>query len=166
MDGISKEDGLGESGVKVMVLETYNSAKSSQKTAYILLDSNNMIMGFREKIMEKVLGVGLDQVEVMTTDTHYVNTFSGGHNPIGKKKQDEIMKFILKCTEEAIDDLEEVSVGFKVSNIKDIKTLGPTHATELVTTISSIVAVSRVFAPFIFILALLIVFIWIFYYAF
>jgi putative membrane protein len=95
-----------------------------------------------------------------------VNTFSGGHNPVGRKKQDKIIDSILKCTNEAINDLEEVSVGFKVSHIKDIKTLGPTHATELVTTISSIIAVSRIFAPLIFILAILFVFIWIFYWAF
>jgi putative membrane protein len=157
---------MGESGVKVMVLEAYKSNGDSQRTAYILLDSNNMLIGFRDKIMEKVLELEIDQAEVMTTDTHYVNTLSGGHNPVGGKKQDEIIESILKCTSEAISDLEEVSVGFKVSHIKGIKTLGPTQATELVTTISSIVAVSRIFAPLIFILAILFVFIWIFYWAF
>ena len=166
MDKMSKEEGMGESGIKVMVLEAYDSNKTSQKTAYILLDSNNMLIGFREKIIEKVLDLGLDHVEVMTTDTHYVNTLSGGHNPVGKKKQDQIIESILECTEDAIIDLEEVSIGFKVSRIEGIKTLGPTQATELVTTISSIVAVSRIFAPFIIILAFLSVFIWIFYWAF
>jgi putative membrane protein len=198
MDAVSKEDGIGESGIKVMVVEAYdyegNSQKSSifgalehevfgaskseisnaqnvsfassQRTAYILLDSNNMIKGFREKILEKVLELEIDMAEVMTTDTHYVNTLSGGHNPVGGKIQDEIIESIIKCTAEAIADLEEVSVGFKVPHIKDIKTLGPTHATELVTTISSIVAVSRIFAPLVLILALFFVFIWIFYWAF
>jgi len=60
-------------------------------------------------------------------------------------------------------DLEPVKVGAKVVPIKDIKTLGPTHATELVTTISSIIAVSKVFAPLIFILAFVFAFVWIFY---
>lgn len=165
MESISKEDGVGESGVKVMIVEAYKSEDGFQRTAYILLDSNNMLLGFREKILKKVMDLGVDQGEVMTTDTHYVNTLAGGHNPVGAKKQDKILDSILKCTENAIEDLEDVSVGFKVSKIKDIKTLGPTHATELVTTISSIVAVSRIFAPLIFILALIFVFIWIFYYA-
>lgn len=166
MDAVSKEDGIGESGIKVMVVEAYDYEGNSQKTAYILLDSNNMIKGFREKILEKVLELEIDMAEVMTTDTHYVNTLSGGHNPVGGKMQDEIIESIIKCTAEAIADLEEVSVGFKVPHIKDIKTLGPTHATELVTTISSIVAVSRIFAPLVLILALFFVFIWIFYWAF
>jgi len=135
----------------------------AQKTAYILLDSNNMVIGFRDVILEKVKTLGLDYAEVMTTDTHFVNTMSGGHNPVGTKMQDEIIDAILKCTNEALNDLEEVSVGCKVANIKDIKTFGPLNATELVTTISSIVAVSRIFAPLVFLLALLFVFIWIFY---
>ena len=159
LDDISKEDGIGQSGVKVMVIEV----NSAQKTAYILLDSNNMVIGFRDIILEKVKTLGLDCVEVMTTDTHFVNTMSGGHNPVGTKMQDEIIDAILKCTEEALADLEDVSVGCKVANIKDIKTFGPLNATELVTTISSIVAVSRIFAPLVFLLALVFVFIWIFY---
>ena len=159
VDDIPKEDGIGQSGIKVMVIEV----NSTQKTAYILLDSNNMVIGFRDKIVEKVKTLGLDYVEVMTTDTHFVNTMSGGHNPVGQKMQDEIIDIILKCTKEALNDLEDVSVGCKVANIKDIKTFGPLNATELVTTISSIVAVSRIFAPLVFLLALLFVFIWIFY---
>ena len=158
LDNISKEDGIGQSGVKVMVIEV-----GSQKTAYILLDANNMVIGFRGVILEKVKSLGLDHAEVMTTDTHFVNTMSGGHNPVGTKMQDEIINGILKCTKEALNDLEDVSVGCKVANIKDIKTFGPLNATELVTTISSIVAVSRIFAPLVFLLALLFVFIWIFY---
>jgi len=161
IENMSKEEGVGESGVKVMVLEV-----NQQKTAYILLDANNMVEGFREKIIDHVKKLGLDNAEVMTTDTHSINTLAGGHNPVGMKKQEEIISIIGDCTIKAVEDLENVEVGVKVAKIRGIKTLGPTNATELVTTISSIVAVSRIFAPFIFILALFFVFIWIFYWAF
>jgi len=160
MDDVSKEEGVGESGVKVMIVEVDN-----QKTGYILLDSNNMIIGFRERIIKHVKELGLDEAEVMTSDTHYVNALSGGHNPVGTKSQDLILEKILKCTENAIKDIEDVSVACEVSKIENLKTLGPTHATELVTTISSIVAVSKIFAPLIFIIAFLSAFIWIFYWA-
>jgi len=160
MEEISKEEGVGESGVKVMIIEVDN-----QKTGYILLDSNNMVIGFREKIIGLVKELSLDEAEVMTSDTHFVNALSGGHNPVGNKNQDLILDKIIKCTENAIKDLEDVSVGCEVSKIVDLKTLGPTHATELVTTISSIVAVSKIFAPLIFIIAFLSAFIWIFYWA-
>lgn len=160
MDDVSKEEGVGESGVKVMIVEVDN-----QKTGYILLDSNNMVIGFRERIIKHVKELGLDEAEVMTSDTHFVNALSGGHNPVGTKSQDLILEKILKCTEKAIKDIEDVSVACEISKIENLKTLGPTHATELVTTISSIVAVSKIFAPLIFIIAFLSAFIWIFYWA-
>ncbi len=160
MEEISKEEGVGESGVKVMIVEVDN-----QKTGYILLDSNNMVIGFRERIIDLVKELGLDEAEIMTSDTHFVNALSGGHNPVGNKSQDLILEKILKCTENAIKDIENVTVACEVSKIEDLKTLGPTHATELVTTISSIVAVSKIFAPLIFIIAFLSAFIWIFYWA-
>lgn len=158
LDDFSKEQGVGQSGVKVMVVEV-----GKQKTAYILLDANNMVLGFRDKIIEAVKKLGIDEAEAMTTDTHYVNTLSGGHNPIGSKMQDEIIEEVKKAVTKARDDLEPVEVGAKIAPIKDIKTLGPTHATELVTTISSIVAVSKVIAPLIFLLAFVFAFLWIFY---
>jgi putative membrane protein len=158
---IGKRSGMGESGVKVMIIET-----KDQKTAYILYDANNMVMGFREEIIQAVQELGVDCAEVMTTDTHYVNTLSGGHNPMGNKDQEKIIETTLECVKTATDDLEPVEAGAKVIKISGIKTLGPTHATELVTTISSIVAVSRIFAPLVFLLALIFVFIWVFYWAF
>ncbi len=160
MEDISKEEGVGESGVKVMIIDVDN-----QKTGYVLLDSNNMVIGFRERIIKHLKELGLDEAEIMTSDTHFVNALSGGHNPVGNKSQDIILEKIVECTRNAMKDLEDVTVACEVSKIKDLKTLGPTHATELVTTISSIVAVSKIFAPLIFIIAFLSAFIWIFYWA-
>jgi putative membrane protein len=160
MEDVSKEQGVGESGVKAMIVDVDN-----QKTGYILLDSNNMVIGFRERIIKHLKELGLDEAEIMTSDTHFVNALSGGHNPVGRKSQDIILQKVVECTKNAMKDLEDVTVACEVSKIKDLKTLGPTHATELVTTISSIVAVSKIFAPLIFIIAFLSAFIWIFYWA-
>ncbi len=33
----------------------------------------------------------------MTSDTHFVNALSGGHNPVGSKNQDLILENIIKC---------------------------------------------------------------------
>jgi putative membrane protein len=152
----SEEDGVGESGVMAMVVEA-----GDQKTAYVLLDSNNMVMGFRDEIREELMKLDLDDAEVMTTDTHFVNTLSGGHNPVGKQKRDEIKNEIIMTVSDALDDLEEVSAGCRVVRIRGLHTLGPTNSTELVSTISSIVAVSRLIAPLIFVLAIIFVFAWV-----
>jgi putative membrane protein len=159
MSDLNKTNGVGDDGVKVMVIEV-----ADQKTAYILFDSNNMLRGFREKIMDSVKDLDLDEVEVMTTDTHSVNTLSSGYNPIGITKQDEIIEYTKTCCIKAIDDLEEVEAGVKTKRIIGINTLGSNNSTELVSTISSIIAVSKIVAPLIFVLAIILVFIWIFYF--
>ena len=52
-----------------------------QKTAYILFDGNNMHTGARDEIRRRLLA-RVDECEVMTTDTHVVNTISG-RNQVG-----------------------------------------------------------------------------------
>ncbi len=136
--------------------------------AYILLDSNNMEIGFREEIIKAIKSddeLPIDEVEVMTTDTHFVNTLSNGYNPVGLTKREEIINYIKISIKDAINDLEPVEVGCSVERIVGLNTFGPNNSIELVSTISSIVAVSKIMAPIIFILAILFVFVWIFLFA-
>ncbi len=158
MEDISKEEGIGFSGVKTLVIEVNN-----QKTAYVVFDGNNMLIGYRAKLIDGIMNLGIvDDVEVMTTDTHIVNTFAGGHNPVGTYRGDHIIEYACNSVKEAVADLEPVDVGCNVCKIKNLKTFGPTNSTELVSTISSITAVSKIVAPLILILAIILVFIWIF----
>ena len=158
MENMDKHEGIGESGIKVMVVEV-----SNQRTAYVLFDSNNMEIGFRQEIIDATKDLDIDEIEVMTTDTHSVNTLSRGYNPVGIEKRPEIIEYIIKCIKIAIDDLEDVEVGTGTKKIKNLNTFGPKNSTELISTISSIVAVSKIIAPVLLITALFIVFIWIFY---
>ena len=158
METLDKHEGIGESGLKTMVIEVDN-----QRTAYVLFDSNNMEIGFRQEIMDAVKDLDIDEIEVMTTDTHTVNTLSRGYNPVGIEKRPEIIEYVIKSIKEAINDLEEVEVGTGTKKIKNLNTFGPKNSTELISTISSIVAVSKIIAPVLLITALFIVFIWIFY---
>ncbi len=158
METLNKEEGIGESGIKTMVIEV-----AGQRTAYVLFDSNNMEIGFRQEIIDAVSDLEIDEIEVMTTDTHTVNTLSRGYNPIGIAKRSEIIEYVRKSICEAIEDLEKVEVGTGTEKIKNLKTFGPKNSTELISTISSVVAVSKIIAPVLLVTALLIVFIWIFF---
>ena len=158
METLNKEEGIGESGIKTMVIEV-----AGQRTAYVLFDSNNMEIGFRQEIIDAVSDLEIDEIEVMTTDTHTVNTLSRGYNPIGIAKRSEIIEYVRKSICDAIEDLEKVEVGTGTEKIKNLKTFGPKNSTELISTISSVVAVSKIIAPVLLITALLIVFIWIFF---
>lgn len=158
MGELDKQEGVGESGIKTMVIEVDN-----QRTAYVLFDANNMEIGFRQEIIDAVSDMEIDEIEVMTTDTHTVNTLSRGYNPIGISKRAEIIEYVKISIKEAINDLEKVEVGTGTEKIKNLNTFGPKNSTELISTISSVVAVSKIVAPVILITALLIAFIWIFF---
>ncbi|WP_295115823.1 DUF2070 family protein [uncultured Methanobrevibacter sp.] len=158
MQTLDKQEGIGESGLKTMIIEVDN-----QRTAYVLFDSNNMEVGFRQEIMEAVNDLEIDEIEVMTTDTHTVNTLSRGYNPVGISKRSEIIKYVRTSIKEAIKDLEKVEVGTGTEKIIGLKTFGPNNSTELISTISSVVAVSKIIAPVLLITSLIIAFIWIFF---
>lgn len=158
MPTLGKQEGIGYSALKTMVLEVGN-----QRTAYVLFDSNNMEIGFRQEIINAVRDLDIDEIEVMTTDTHTVNTLSRGYNPVGIAKRKEIIEYVKESINESIDDLEKVEVGTGTEKIKNLNTFGPKNSTELISTISSVVAVSKIIAPVLLITALFIVFIWIFF---
>ncbi|MBR2557312.1 MAG: DUF2070 family protein [Methanobrevibacter sp.] len=160
MDDLNKEFGVGDSGIKTLVIEV-----GEQRTAYVLFDSNNMEIGFRQEIIDAVSNLEIDEIEVMTTDTHSVNTLSRGYNPIGIEKRSEIIEYVKKSIQEAIKDLEKVKVGTGTEKIKNLNTFGPNNSTELISTISSVVAVSKIIAPVLLITAIVIAFIWIFFWA-
>lgn len=158
MPNLGKQEGIGYSALKTMVLEV-----GDQRTAYVLFDSNNMEIGFRQEIIDAVSHLEIDEIEVMTTDTHTVNTLSRGYNPVGIAKRKEIIEYVIESINESIDDLEKVEVGTGTEKIKNLNTFGPKNSTELISTISSVVAVSKIIAPVLLITALFIVFIWIFF---
>ena len=158
MSDFTKEEGIGFSGVKTLVIEVNN-----QKTAYVVFDGNNMLIGYRAKLIDAIMNLDIvDEVEVMTTDTHMVNTFAGGHNPVGTYRGEDTIEYACNSVKEAVKDLEPVSAGCNVCKIENLKTFGPSNTTELISTISSIAAVSKLAAPLILILAIVVVFIWIF----
>ena len=157
LGGFDKHQGIGESGLKTMVVEV-----NGQRTAYVLFDSNNMELGYRETIFNAVEDLDIDEIEVMTTDTHTVNTLSAGYNPVGTVEKEKIIEFVKISINEAIKDLEPVEAGTNTERILNLKTFGPNNSTELISTISSIVAVSKIIAPLTFIVAIIFVIIWIF----
>jgi len=98
------EDGIGPLGVRVAVFEV-----GDQRTAYVLVDGNNMEPGVREQIVDAVDGV--DTLEVMTTDTHVVNTVDA-ENQVGDEIDPaELVAIIDELVDDAVADLEPVEVG-------------------------------------------------------
>ena len=98
-------DGIGPLGVRVAVTEV-----DDQRTAYVLVDGNNMEPGLRETIL-KALGDRVADAEVMTTDTHIVNQVEAS-NQVGEAiDDDELVSTVRRLVDDAIADLEPVEAG-------------------------------------------------------
>jgi len=100
------EDGIGPLGVRVAVVEA-----GTHRTAYVLVDGNNMDPGLRERVVDAIEGV--DTAEVMTSDTHIVNTVEA-ENQVGQGiPGDQLADLVGSLVEDALDDLEPVEAGME-----------------------------------------------------
>ncbi len=142
----SREDGMGPLGIRVAVIEVFG-----QRTAYVLIDGNNMVMGLREAIIETL---PVDEAEVMTTDSHVVNITSS-RNFIGMKiDHDELIDIVREIVNEAVVDLEPVEVGMTTEFAEDVIIFGSYRTAQLASTINAIMAMGGAFAISIILLAL------------
>ncbi|MFW5919181.1 MAG: DUF2070 family protein [archaeon] len=99
------EEGIGPLGVRVAVLDV-----DGQTTAYVLVDGNNMGPGVRDRIVETV-GDRVDEMEVMTTDTHIVNTVQSENQVGGEIDVDRLATLIDDLVGRALEDREPVEAG-------------------------------------------------------
>jgi putative membrane protein len=97
-------DGIGPLGVRVAVVEV-----DGQRTGYVLVDGNNMEPGLRDEVLGRL--EGLDEAEVMTTDTHVVNTVEAANQVGGAIGTDPLVELVQRLVDEAIADIEPVEVG-------------------------------------------------------
>jgi putative membrane protein len=164
-------DGIGPLGIRVAVLEV-----AGERTAYVLVDGNNMEPGLRDRVLSRIGGgatgtqksepaaepsgfgsdveraaaaanggaasertasdgsgaplgsnaLGAERLgeagglvnvaEVMTTDTHIVNTVDSINQVGAALPAEELLDLIESLTAEAIRDLEPVEVGMDTEN--------------------------------------------------
>jgi putative membrane protein len=106
------EDGIGPLGVRVAVFET-EAAGDTHRTAYVLVDGNNMQPGLRERLLD---AVDADEAEVMTTDTHVVNTMEATNQVGAAIDGARLESLIERLAAEAVTDLEPVEAGIGVEH--------------------------------------------------
>ncbi|WP_353635147.1 DUF2070 family protein [Halobacterium sp. NMX12-1] len=132
------EDGIGPLGVRVAVLDT-----GGDRTAYVLVDGNNMEPGLRETIVEALDGV--DHAEVMTTDTHIVNTVESTNQVGGAIDWDELVDLVVGLTEEAVADLEPVEAGM-ASERAEVTVFGNDRTETLASHANAVIAMGGAIA--------------------
>ena len=128
----SRDQGFGDLGVQVLAVEA-----DGQTTAYILMDGNNLLKGLREELRTPLLGI-VDDCEIMTTDSHVVNTITG-KNPIGQKvAAADILPFVERAVREALSDATESEVAASTACCKKVVIFGSHRVTQLAATVNTI----------------------------
>ncbi|ACV46181.1 MULTISPECIES: DUF2070 family protein [Halomicrobium] len=132
------QEGIGPLGIRVAVFEVEGT-----RTAYVLIDGNNMEPGLRGDILAALDGI--DDAEVMTTDTHIVNTVEA-ENQVGSSiPDDELIALIAELTEQAIDDIEPVEAGM-ASEKATVTVFGNDRTETLASTANAVVSLGGALA--------------------
>lgn len=117
------KDGMGQGGITVFAVKV-----GRQKTAYVVIDGNNMVSGLREKILSKLHAMGIDEGEVFTTDTHSVNAIvlnERGYHPIGEViEHEKLIAYVTEATKAALGNMEQVAVASRAITIPNIRVIG------------------------------------------
>jgi putative membrane protein len=128
------EDGIGPLGIRVAVFEV-----DGQRTAYVLVDGNNMVPGLRDRVVEAVEARDVDCAEVMTSDTHVVNTMEAENQVGDAVDEDELIDAITDLVDEAVDDVEPVEAGM-ASETAEVTVFGNDRTEMLASTANAAVS--------------------------
>lgn len=124
--------GFGDLGIQALAVRT-----GGKTTAYVIFDGNNMQEGVRENIREEVLKT-VDDCELMTTDTHVVNTVSG-RNPIGLRvPPEEIIPYVKEAVAKAVEDLTPSECGATTAWCEHIVVFGSHRISQLASTVNTL----------------------------
>ncbi|MGD0643569.1 MAG: DUF2070 family protein [Candidatus Bathyarchaeia archaeon] len=123
------KEGMGEGGITATVVQV-----GKQKTAYVVIDGNNMISGLREKILAALTSAGFDESELFTTDTHAVSAISSGrsvrrgYHPIGEIMNYEVLiRYICDVAKKADSNLELSKAGAVHLVVPQVRVIGEAH---------------------------------------
>jgi len=145
---------VGLAGVKVALFST------SPEYLIVLIDSNGITPKFRDRIEEEVKALGRSmkrefKVGIFTTDTHQTNIVRGVVNPL--KDEQDMLDAIKDGVREAVADLQDAEF-FMDKRWFDINVLGAKQSIEIISTVNSIVAISKITLPLILLGGILLVF--------
>jgi len=131
-------DGIGPLGIRACVFEV-----DGHRTAYVLVDGNNMEPGLREQIADAVDDV--DVLEVMTSDTHIVNTVEA-ENQVGQAiPPEDVVAIIDDLIRQAVADLEPVEAGM-ASEQAEVTVFGNDRTETLASTANAMVSLGGALA--------------------
>jgi putative membrane protein len=143
----TQKQGMGTGGITAIVVEV-----EKQRTAYVVIDGNNMVPHLREKILGSLATLGYEDSEVFTTDTHAVSalvTGSRGYHPIGEAmNHDALIAHISDAVKKADANLEASKAGCVQFVVPQVRVIGEERLHAISTLVDeAIVKAKKVVAP-------------------
>jgi putative membrane protein len=124
------KDGMGQGGITSIVVKV-----AEQKTAYVVIDGNNMISGLREEILSALNSAGFHESEVFTTDTHAVSALilgRRGYHPVGEAMDHKtLIGYIQEATKAAAANLEPCRAGCLHLTVPKVRVIGEARLESL-----------------------------------
>jgi putative membrane protein len=122
--------GMGLGGISVVVTEV-----DGRKAAYVTIDGNNMVSGLRAKILSALKELGIDDGEILTTDTHSVCGMirsARGYNLVGEAiDHQKLIGYINEVASLALGNMEPATASWRTEIIPKVKIIGEKQITEL-----------------------------------
>jgi putative membrane protein len=126
----SLKDGMGSGGITAVVVNV-----AEQKTAYVVIDGNNMVSGLREKVLSALKSSGFHESEVFTTDTHAVSAVvlgRRGYHPVGEAMEHEkLIGYITEAAKAAATNLETCNAGCLRLVVPNVRVIGQARLESL-----------------------------------
>ncbi|MEM2137986.1 MAG: DUF2070 family protein [Candidatus Anstonellaceae archaeon] len=143
-------DTIGKNGLKLALF-----AQGKQLHAVLLVDSNGITPHFRSELVSLFESLGREKGyscrgEIMTTDTHQINTVKGVLYPLGEANRGDVMAAVRQLFLQAEKKLEEVKFASAEERFR-IKVFGTGQSAEIASTINATVAILRLALPLIMI---------------
>ncbi|HEY9756680.1 MAG TPA: DUF2070 family protein, partial [Oculatellaceae cyanobacterium] len=141
--------GMGTGGITAIVVEV-----DSQRTAYVVIDGNNMIPHLREKILSALTDAGFSECEVFTTDTHAVSalvTGERGYHPIGEAMNHAVLiGYLVEAAKKAAQTLELAKSGFVEFTVPKVRVIGEERIKSISLLVDKGITMAKKTAPAIF----------------
>lgn len=128
-------DGIGPLGIRVAVFDV-----DGHRTAYVLIDGNNMEPGLRGRL---VSAIDADEAEIMTTDTHVVNTVEATNQVGAAIDHASLEATVTELFDAALADLEPVEAGLATDRT-EVTVFGDDRTESLAATANAMVGMGGV----------------------
>lgn len=139
--------GMGTGGITAVTVTV-----GKQKSAYVVIDGNNMAPGLREEILDTLGALGFDESEVFTTDTHAVSalvTGGRGYYTIGEVMDHKILLgYISDVAKQAQAKLELSKAGYLHLLVTKVRVIGEDRLKSVTTLVDkAMVKAKRIVVP-------------------